>query len=379
MGRDCVGELSEKSNLVALVQALQAFYSLRQSQGLKGPEVVSCLKDYFLTSSESVKQVAQWLLDHGTLKRLDDDSKTFSKSGNYLLSVSSDLKSSGDSLPSLPPLNYSEIAAQLGSDLEKNRKSFRNGKLSAFSGKQLALWMANHIFLTRPSILVVAQHLLEKKFILPQASDQVKFLLDDDSFYFIPDEHGNIPDSPVKLSRRRCNTEEPSSLLVGKKLSSIEEIIHDASTFKDFRSFLASQFSEENLDFVVAVMKWTTAFSFREDATRRSSAAAIISQFVGDSSANPVNLDCSEVRNITTAVCNESEQLDVNLFETAEKKIREILEYDTIPKYNKTLDKAREASTSPVPSPSRKEGLISPRRRGLTLLTRSASSQVERR
>ncbi|XP_070689136.1 regulator of G-protein signaling 3-like [Pempheris klunzingeri] len=119
----------------------------------------------------------------------------------------------------------------------------------------------------------------------------------------------------------------PSTREVLRWAESLEALLTNQYGLAVFRHFLRSEFSEENLDFWLAVEKFKSARPLNKMAAR---AAKIYDEFISTNAARQVNVD-SSVRELT----NQSLHLGVNpaTFQLAQDQIFGLMETDSYPRF----------------------------------------------
>uniref|UniRef100_A0A3B4ZES9 RGS domain-containing protein n=1 Tax=Stegastes partitus TaxID=144197 RepID=A0A3B4ZES9_9TELE len=146
--------------------------------------------------------------------------------------------------------------------------------------------------------------------------------------------------SRLAFLRRRKNSTGYHGVMVlgfrpsaGEVLSwaeSLEALLTNQYGLAVFRHFLRSEFSEENLDFWLAVEKYKKTCPFSKMAAR---AAKIYDEFISTSASRQVNVD-SSVRESTT----QSLHLGIShaSFQLAQDQIFGLMETDSYPRFLKS-------------------------------------------
>ncbi|XP_068166373.1 regulator of G-protein signaling 3 isoform X2 [Antennarius striatus] len=132
--------------------------------------------------------------------------------------------------------------------------------------------------------------------------------------------HGNSLEKALRNTR-------PSTKEVLRWAESLEALLNNKYGLAVFRHFLRSEFSEENLDFWLAVERFKGTHPLSKMATK---AAKIYDEFISASAARQVNVD-SSVRETT----NQSLHFDVNpaSFQLAQDQIFSLMETDSYPRF----------------------------------------------
>ncbi|XP_024120289.1 regulator of G-protein signaling 3 isoform X2 [Oryzias melastigma] len=135
--------------------------------------------------------------------------------------------------------------------------------------------------------------------------------------------HGNSLEKALRNNR-------PSSAEVRRWADSLEALLTNQYGLAVFRHFLRSEFSEENLDFWLAVERFKSTRPFSKMAAR---AVKIQEEFISANAARQVNVDAS-VREMT----NQSLRLGVNpsSFQLAQDQIFSLMETDSYPRFLKS-------------------------------------------
>uniref|UniRef100_A0A8C7XTY3 RGS domain-containing protein n=1 Tax=Oryzias sinensis TaxID=183150 RepID=A0A8C7XTY3_9TELE len=122
----------------------------------------------------------------------------------------------------------------------------------------------------------------------------------------------------------------PSSAEVRRWAESLEALLTNQYGLAVFRHFLRSEFSEENLDFWLAVERFKNTRPFSKMAAR---AVKIQEEFISANAARQVNVDAS-VREMT----NQSLRLGVTptSFQLAQDQIFSLMETDSYPRFLKS-------------------------------------------
>ncbi|XP_047236981.1 regulator of G-protein signaling 3-like isoform X4 [Girardinichthys multiradiatus] len=145
--------------------------------------------------------------------------------------------------------------------------------------------------------------------------------------------HGNSLEKALKNNR-------PSEGEVKRWAESLEALLTHQYGVAVFRHFLRSEFSEENLDFWLAVEEFKRTLSFSKMADH---AKKIYDEFISTSAARQVNVD-SFVRDST----NQSLIFNVNTtsFQLAQDQIFSLMEADSYPRFLKSCLYAQLANYS---------------------------------
>ncbi|XP_029296280.1 regulator of G-protein signaling 3-like isoform X2 [Cottoperca gobio] len=132
--------------------------------------------------------------------------------------------------------------------------------------------------------------------------------------------HGNSLEKALRNNR-------PSTTEVLRWAESLEALLTNQYGLAVFRHFLRSEFSEENLDFWLAVERFKRTRPLSKMAAR---AVKIYDEFISTNAARQVNVD-SSVREST----NQSLRLGVNpaLFQLAQDQIFDLMETDSYPRF----------------------------------------------
>ncbi|XP_051250605.1 regulator of G-protein signaling 3 isoform X3 [Dicentrarchus labrax] len=132
--------------------------------------------------------------------------------------------------------------------------------------------------------------------------------------------HGNSLEKALRNNR-------PSAREVLRWAESLEALLTNQYGLAVFRHFLRSEFSEENLDFWLAVERFKRTRPLSKMAAR---AAKIYDEFISTNAARQVNVD-SSVREST----NQSLRLGVNpaSFQLAQEQIFGLMETDSYPRF----------------------------------------------
>ncbi|MEQ2265265.1 hypothetical protein XENORESO_004616, partial [Xenotaenia resolanae] len=135
--------------------------------------------------------------------------------------------------------------------------------------------------------------------------------------------HGNSLEKALKNNR-------PSEGEVKRWAESLEALLTHQYGVAVFRHFLRSEFSEENLDFWLAVEEFKRTLSLSKMADQ---AKKIYDEFISTSAARQVNVD-SFVRDST----NQSLIFNVNTasFQLAQDQIFSLMEADSYPRFLKS-------------------------------------------
>ncbi|XP_070819923.1 regulator of G-protein signaling 3-like [Chaetodon trifascialis] len=147
--------------------------------------------------------------------------------------------------------------------------------------------------------------------------------------------HGNSLEKALRNNR-------PSVKEVLKWAESLEVLLTNQYGLVVFRHFLRSEFSEENLDFWLAVDSFKKTCPFSNMAAR---AVKIYEEFISTNAARQVNLD-SAVREST----NQSLRLGVNSasFQLAQDQIFGLMETDSYPRFLRSRLYTQLASQGPT-------------------------------
>jgi len=300
----------------------------------KGTRLISWLKRYFITTSDSARQVAQWLIDNGVLEGTVQS--TFSTKSMYKLTdhawklSESYYKGTNFSRE----FNYLEIVNQMA-DIKDGLRIPRLFILSTpalgtrFTGKQATTWLANHLLLPRHMAVAIGQELILRDLI----QGHNPMFVDDHTKYKFSTQ---VEAGKFKKRAKLKKTVSSPNL----QITSVEEVMKNKKTFDMFHKFLTSQFSEENLDFLANCKEWTESFPSASDSDRRDGAQKIVTQYVGESAKTPVNLDGLQAKKLSQLVNDQSQELPGDLFAEAQGKIAELLTLDSIPKFNKAQSAA---------------------------------------
>ncbi|CAL8343616.1 unnamed protein product [Lota lota] len=132
----------------------------------------------------------------------------------------------------------------------------------------------------------------------------------------------------------------------------LEEVLRWADSFEAllsnkygmavFRHFLRSEFSEENLDFWLAVDKYKKTRTLNKMATR---AHSIFNEFISTSASRQVNVD-SSVREVTNQ--NLRQAPGPASFQLAQEQIYSLMERDSYPRFLKSLLYSQLANQKPA-------------------------------
>ncbi|RVE68789.1 hypothetical protein OJAV_G00094910 [Oryzias javanicus] len=135
--------------------------------------------------------------------------------------------------------------------------------------------------------------------------------------------HGNSLEKALRNNR-------PSSAEVRRWADSLEALLTNQYGLAVFRHFLRSEFSEENLDFWLAVERFKSTRPFSKMAAR---ALKIQEEFISANAARQVNVDAS-VREMT----NQSLRRGVTptSFQLAQDQIFSLMETDSYPRFLKS-------------------------------------------
>lgn len=160
--------------------------------------------------------------------------------------------------------------------------------------------------------------------------------------------HGNSLEKALRNNR-------PSAGEVRRWAESLEALLTNQYGLAVFRHFLKSEFSEENLDFWLAVERFKRTRPFSKMAVR---AAKIYDDFISTNAARQVNVD-SSVRESTS----ESLRLGVNpaSFQLAQDMIFGLMETDSYPRFLKSRLYAQLANhnTQTATEPTNQNGAVS--------------------
>uniref|UniRef100_A0A3Q2FR09 RGS domain-containing protein n=1 Tax=Cyprinodon variegatus TaxID=28743 RepID=A0A3Q2FR09_CYPVA len=132
----------------------------------------------------------------------------------------------------------------------------------------------------------------------------------------------------------------PSETEVKRWAESLEALLANQYGVAVFHHFLRSEFSEENLDFWLAVEKFKKTHPFSKMAAQ---AKKIYDEFISSSAVRQVNVD-SFVRDST----NQSVRCDLNptSFQLAQDQIFSLMETDSYPRFLKSRIYAQLANLS---------------------------------
>uniref|UniRef100_A0AAX7W181 RGS domain-containing protein n=1 Tax=Astatotilapia calliptera TaxID=8154 RepID=A0AAX7W181_ASTCA len=159
--------------------------------------------------------------------------------------------------------------------------------------------------------------------------------------------HGSSLEKALKNNR-------PSAKEVLRWAESLESLLSNQYGLTVFRHFLRSEFSEENLDFWLAVERFKKTRPSNKMAAR---AAKIYDHFISTTASRQVNVD-SAIREAT----NQSLRLGVSSasFQLAQEQIFNLMETDSYPRFLKSRLYTQLAShnTEQRIRPTRDEGLI---------------------
>lgn len=160
--------------------------------------------------------------------------------------------------------------------------------------------------------------------------------------------HGNSLEKALRNNR-------PSAVEVQRWAGSLEALLTNQYGLAVFRHFLRSEFSEENLDFWLAVERFRRTRPLSKMAAR---AAKIYDEFISTTAARQVNVD-SSVREST----NRSLHLCVSpaSFQLAQQQVFGLMETDSYPRFLKSRLYAQLANqgTPTVPGSANQSGAVS--------------------
>ncbi|XP_056448393.1 regulator of G-protein signaling 3-like [Gadus chalcogrammus] len=123
---------------------------------------------------------------------------------------------------------------------------------------------------------------------------------------------------------------------------SFEALLSNKYGMAVFRHFLRSEFSEENLDFWLAVDKYKKTRTLNKMATR---AHSIFNEFISTSASRQVNVD-SSVREVTNQ--NLRQAPGPASFQLAQEQIYSLMESDSYPRFLKSLLYSQLANQRPA-------------------------------
>jgi len=95
------------------------------------------------------------------------------------------------------------------------------------------------------------------------------------------------------------------------------------------------------------VIKWKASYDFASPDQRHFAAKKIIERFISDTAERQVNLDFVAVCEIQLKIQNPI--VEKTLFDLAETKIRDVLQFDAIPRFNSRLYKKRSSLSNTAP------------------------------
>lgn len=123
-----------------------------------------------------------------------------------------------------------------------------------------------------------------------------------------------------------CGKEsKPTASAVRNWRSSLDALLHDKNGLKLFREFLASEFSDENLEFWIACEE----FKGVESSKLIAQAQKIYTDFIAIQAPREINLD-SRTRELTAAKMSKP---DSQIFDLAQKRIQSLMEKDSYPRF----------------------------------------------
>ncbi|CAH8520704.1 unnamed protein product [Heterobilharzia americana] len=105
-----------------------------------------------------------------------------------------------------------------------------------------------------------------------------------------------------------------------------DNLLNDPFGCNEFKKFLTSEFSSENLDFLLSVRNWRDAFLTRnvhEDANE------IFNKFLVPDAPQAVNIDHSAVKSASSCLSNPH----MNMFSEAEKQVYLLMKTDSYPRF----------------------------------------------
>ncbi|XP_053180716.1 regulator of G-protein signaling 3-like [Scomber japonicus] len=157
--------------------------------------------------------------------------------------------------------------------------------------------------------------------------------------------HGNSLEKALRNNR-------PGAAEVQRWAESLEALLTNQYGVAVFRHFLRSEFSEENLDFWLAVERFRRTRPLGKMAAR---AAKIYDEFISTTAARQVNVD-SSVRELT----NHSLRLCVSpaSFQRAQQQVFGLMETDSYPRFLKSRLYAQLANQSSAPGSANQSAAV---------------------
>ncbi|XP_047377009.1 regulator of G-protein signaling 5 [Sciurus carolinensis] len=141
------------------------------------------------------------------------------------------------------------------------------------------------------------------------------------------------PDSAVDLVipydekvQKPAKTQKPSREEALQWRDSLDGLLKDGHALASFRSFLQSEFSEENLEFWLACEDYKKIQSPAKMAER---AKQIYEEFIQTEAPKEVNID-HFTKDLTVKNLVEP---SLNSFDTAQKKVHALMEKDSLPRF----------------------------------------------
>lgn len=132
-------------------------------------------------------------------------------------------------------------------------------------------------------------------------------------------------DSALEETDKLSKATRPSLEEVMSWSRSLETLLSSCSGVATFRSFLQSEYSDENLEFWLACEKYrSTCITEMDHAARR-----IFTEFIGVQAPKEINLD-SHTRDSILASLN---QPTLCSFDTAQKRVYSLMEKDSYPRF----------------------------------------------
>lgn len=130
---------------------------------------------------------------------------------------------------------------------------------------------------------------------------------------------------PSPGSGKDSKPSRPNAGAVRSWSTSLDALLHDKNGLKLFKEFLASEFSEENLEFWIACEEYKGI----EPSKLVAQAQKIYTDFVAIQAPREINLD-SQTRELTAA---KMVKPDHQTFDMAQKRIQSLMEKDSYPRF----------------------------------------------
>nr|XP_006008640.1 PREDICTED: regulator of G-protein signaling 4-like isoform X2 [Latimeria chalumnae] len=128
-----------------------------------------------------------------------------------------------------------------------------------------------------------------------------------------------------KLDKNKLNKASPEE----KRLQELEKLLTNKHGLLVFRAFLCKEFSEENIDFWMACEDFK---NMKENSKLTFKAKKIYEEYVAIKAPKEINLDSQTREAVTSNVTNPT----LSCFETAQKRIFNLMEKDSFPRFLKS-------------------------------------------